>query len=94
MKALDSSTLLPVVHICNGALPALNSVLCLDQTHVTRIDMSLLHLLEGDRGHEALGLPGLVDLGVELVDLLETEACGCVSVVECIQWLLYVPLVS
>ena len=82
MEGLDLSPLLRVVHIRNGALPALNSVLGLDQTHVTRIDMSFLHLLEGNRGHEALGLPSLVDLGVELVDLLETETCRCVSVVQ------------
>jgi len=37
------------------------------------------HLGVGDGRHEALGLPRLADLGVELVDLLEREALGLVD---------------
>ena len=38
-----------------------------------------LNLLEGDRRHKALGLPGLADFGVELVNLFEREALGLVD---------------
>ena len=39
----------------------------------------VLNLLERNCGHEAMALPRLGDLGVELVDLLEREALGLVD---------------
>jgi hypothetical protein len=39
-------------------------VFSLNKAHVSGVDMSLLHLLEGYSRHEALGLPGFANLGI------------------------------
>jgi hypothetical protein len=39
----------------------------------------ILYFLEGNSGNEALGLPGLGYLAVELVDLLQSESLGLVD---------------
>lgn len=40
---------------------------------------NILDFLEGNGGNEALGLPGLGDLSVELVDLFQGESLGLVD---------------
>jgi hypothetical protein len=39
----------------------------------------ILYFLEGNSGNEALGLPGLGYLAVELVDLLQSESLGLID---------------
>jgi hypothetical protein len=39
----------------------------------------ILYFLEGNSGNEALGLPGLGNLAIELVDLLQSESLGLVD---------------
>ena len=53
--------------------------LSLDERHVPVINVRVLHVLEGDGRHEALRFPGLVDLGIQLVDLLERKTLGLVD---------------
>lgn len=50
------------------------SVLQVREGGFAMVAANLLHVLEGDGRHKAGGLPGLGDLGVELVDLFEGEA--------------------
>ena len=47
--------------------------------HVPVVGLDVLDVLEGDSGHETLGLPCVGDLGVELVDLLEGKTLGLVD---------------
>jgi hypothetical protein len=61
-------------------LLAHSSVLNLCKRLVARgTALDVLDFLEGNSGYEALGLPGLGYLAVELVDLLQSESLGLVD---------------
>lgn len=66
--------------LVSDALLAHSSVLNVCKRLVARSAAGdILHLLEGNSGYEALGLPGLGDLAVELVDLFQGESLGLVD---------------
>jgi hypothetical protein len=51
----------------------------LSQALATVVTVNVLHILEGNAGNEARRLPGLADLAVKLVDLLERQTLGLVD---------------
>lgn len=61
------------------ALLASDLLLDLCEGEVAGVGVRLLHILEGDGRHEALRLPRVGHLGVELVHLLERETLGLVD---------------
>lgn len=68
-----------VVLIVLSAPLAGSLVLGIRQAHATAVNMGVLNILERDGRNKALGLPSLVDLAVELVDLLEGKTLGFVD---------------
>jgi hypothetical protein len=66
--------------LVSKTLLAHSIVLNLCKRHVTiGTALNILYFLEGNSGYEALGLPGLGNLAVELVDLLQSESLGLVD---------------
>jgi hypothetical protein len=79
----NSGALVLLTHkvlLVSKTLLAHSSVLNLCKRLVARgTALDILYLLEGNSGHEALGLPGLGYLAIELVDLLQSESLGLVD---------------
>jgi hypothetical protein len=67
------------IHMCNRALPTDNRILHFNKAHMSIIHICILDLLKGNRRHKAFGSPGLIDLGIKLVNLLERETLGFID---------------